>query len=484
MQKLETSNMKKIISKNIIWISIILTLLLIGSYFAYDAFWLPTTETSDAPSIQTAVARLGDMTIFTSGAGEIIPATRLELGFQESGTLIELHVNVGSEVKAGQVIARLQTNNSEASIASSIASAELSVLTAEQNLDQLYASWELTAALALQDIAVAENNVEIAQIALNRSKLTANQLTIDTEYADLILARNSLENAQKNFDRYADKPEDNLDRANAQTKLSTAQYNYDVAIANYNAAVGTADELDILLAEADLGVAQANLATAQQSWEEVKDAPNANEVSLAKAQLTNAEAQLALALEKQVFIDLVAPIGGTILSIDASVGENVSSGAIITLADLQQPLLEIFVDETDLDKVAVGYEAEIIFDALPNELYSGHVIEVNPSLVTISNVNTVNALVELDDFSKPQTLPVGLNASVEIIGGRAIEAVIIPVEALRELSPDEYAVFVMENGEPKLRVVTVGLVDFTSAEILTGLEPGDIITTGIVETNN
>lgn len=471
-------------SKNMIWISIILTLLLIGSYIAYDAFWLPTTETSDAPSIQTAVARQGDMTIFTSGAGEITPATRLELGFQESGTLIELLVNVGSEVKAGQVIARLQTNNSEASIASSIASAELSVLTAEQNLDQLYASWELTAALALQDIAVAENNVEITQIALNRSKLTANQLTIDTEYADLILARNSLENAQKNFERYADKPEDNLDRANAQTKLSTAQYNYDVAIANYNAAVGTADELDILLAEADLGVARANLDVAQQSWEEVKDAPNANEVSLAKAQLTHAEAQLALALEKQIFIDLVAPIGGTILSIDASVGENVSSGAIITLADLQQPLLEIFVDETDLDKVAVGYEAEIIFDALPNELYSGHVIEVNPSLVTISNVNTVNALVELDDFSKPQTLPVGLNASVEIIGGRAIEAVIIPVEALRELSPDEYAVFVMENGEPKLRVVTVGLVDFTSAEILTGLEPGDIITTGIVETNN
>ncbi len=471
-------------SKNMIWISIILTLLLIGSYIAYDAFWLPTTETSDAPSIQTAVARQGDMTIFTSGAGEITPATRLELGFQESGTLIELLVNVGSEVKAGQVIARLQTNNSEASIASSIASAELSVLTAEQNLDQLYASWELTAALALQDIAVAENNVEITQIALNRSKLTANQLTIDTEYADLILARNSLENAQKNFERYADKPEDNLDRANAQTKLSTAQYNYDVAIANYNAAVGTADELDILLAEADLGVARANLAAAQQAWEEVKDAPNANEVSLAKAQLTHAEAQLALALEKQIFIDLVAPIGGTILSIDASVGENVSSGAIITLADLQQPLLEIFVDETDLDKVAVGYEAEIIFDALPNELYSGHVIEVNPSLVTISNVNTVNALVELDDFSKPQTLPVGLNASVEIIGGRAIEAVIIPVEALRELSPDEYAVFVMENGEPKLRVVTVGLVDFTSAEILTGLEPGDIITTGIVETNN
>ena len=476
--------MIKILPKKIIWMPIIFTLILIGSYFTYANFWKPATETSDSPSVQTAIARLGDMTIFTSGAGVIVPTIEMELGFQESGTLTALQVNVGSEVITGQVIATLQTNNSEASIASSIASAELSVLTAKQNLEQLYTSWELTAALALQDIAVAENNVEIAQIALNRSTLTANQLTIDTEYADLILAKNSLENAQKNFERYADKPEDNLDRANAQTKLSTAQYSYDVAIANYNAAIGTADDLDIMIAEADLGVAQANLAAAQQSWEQVKDAPNANEVSLAEAQLNNAKAQLVLALEKYVSIDLIAPMDGTILSINGTVGENVNAGSIITLANLENPLLEIYLDETDLDKVAVGFEAEVVFDALPNEIYFGHVIEVNPSLVTISNVDTVNALVELDNFSKPQTLPVGLNASVEIIGGRATEAVLIPVEALRELSPDEYAVFVLEDGEPKLRVVSVGLVDFTSAEILSGLNPGDIITTGIVETND
>jgi hypothetical protein len=41
---------------------------------------------------------------------------------------------------------------------------------------------------------------------------------------------------------------------------------------------------------------------------------------------------------------------------------------------------------------------------------------------------------------------------------------------------------VVQDGEPKLRVVTVGLMDFTSAEILTGLQPGEIVTTGIVET--
>ena len=61
-------------------------------------------------------------------------------------------------------------------------------------------------------------------------------------------------------------------------------------------------------------------------------------------------------------------------------------------------------------------------------------------------------------------------------------AVLVPVEALREIGMDEYAVFVMEDGEPRLRVVTVGIMDYTSAEITSGLEAGEVVTTGIVET--
>ena len=102
-----------------------------------------------------------------------------------------------------------------------------------------------------------------------------------------------------------------------------------------------------------------------------------------------------------------------------------------------------------------------------------------------SGVTAVRAMVQLDmdSFAKPQTLPVGMNATVEVIGGQAENAVLVPVEALRELSPGQYAVFVMEDGEPTLRIVEVGLMDFTFAEILSGVEAGEIITTGIVETN-
>jgi multidrug efflux pump subunit AcrA (membrane-fusion protein) len=113
------------------------------------------------------------------------------------------------------------------------------------------------------------------------------------------------------------------------------------------------------------------------------------------------------------------------------------------------------------------------------------VVQVDPQLVNSGGVTAVRALLLLDtdSFAKPQTLPVGMNAIVDIIGGRAENAVLVPVEALRELSPGEFSVFVMEDGEPKLRFVEVGLMDFSFAEIISGLEAGETVTTGIVATN-
>ena len=56
------------------------------------------------------------------------------------------------------------------------------------------------------------------------------------------------------------------------------------------------------------------------------------------------------------------------------------------------------------------------------------------------------------------------------------------VEALRQLDEGEYAVFVIVDGQPRLQQVEVGLQDYTYAEIKSGLEQGDVVTTGIVET--
>jgi multidrug efflux pump subunit AcrA (membrane-fusion protein) len=144
-------------------------------------------------------------------------------------------------------------------------------------------------------------------------------------------------------------------------------------------------------------------------------------------------------------------------------------------------MLELFIDQTDLDKIGVGYEVEVVFDALPDELFTGQITQIDPQLFTSGGVAYVRAIVTLN-YNKPQTLPIGLNATVDVIGGRATNTLLVPVEAVREISPGEYALFVMVDGEPQLRFVEVGLMDFSFAQILSGIEEGDVVTTGLVET--
>ncbi len=479
--------MKNFLPKKKIWwvvIVIVLISLGIGGYFAYQNFWAPTPEIAEEETLQTSVARRGSLTIYASAAGVVIANKEISLGFDESGTVDEILVSTGEKVKAGQVLARLQTENTEESIAVAISNAEIAVINAQDALDDIYDSWDKDVALAMQTVANAQQAVEDAEVALNRASLTASQATIDTEYADLLIARQSLEKAQENFEEVQHRPTDNLERAQRLSALSSAQQSYDTAAANYNASLSTADETEVAIAQADLALAKAELAEAQHAYERIKDAPDPEEITLAEANLENAELQLDLAKEEQVYVDLVAPFDGTILEIDAIVGGTVGSSAIIVLADLSIPLLEIYLDESDLDKIAVGNSAEVVFDALPEQTFTGTVVEVEPSLQSVSNVSTVVARVELDaeSLGDNENLVVGLNANVDVIAGEAENAILIPVEALREIDTDQYAVFVIENNQPRLRIVEVALQDYTTAAITSGLDVGDVVSTGLVET--
>jgi HlyD family secretion protein len=197
--------------------------------------------------------------------------------------------------------------------------------------------------------------------------------------------------------------------------------------------------------------------------------------------------QAKLDLESaQVDLDgtkIISPINGTVMSIDMSIGDTVGTTAVITVADLSQQYLEVFLDESDWTNVQVGYKTEVIFDILPDSTFTGEVIQVDPGLYTENNSSVVRTVVKLTDEDEGRfDLPLGTSAAVDIIGGEANDAILIPIEALHETTPGSYAVFVMKNGEPRLQTVEIGIQDLTYVEITSGLEQGDVITTGIAET--
>lgn len=489
-------------------------------------------QTSDAtPALQTATVRRGTLTLSATGAGSVIPAAETHLSFGSSGTVAELLVQVGDKVQAGDVLARLDDSNARQAVTQAelqvaqaqlavdaavvsrtvrlaelaVSRAEITLQEAQKSLDDVL-NWTadpdaVALAQAKLDAAKASYTAAQGQDASKRSSITSAEISLRQ-------AQDSLAGAQENYNNAFDSARDwerNIDgvRESAAAALQRAQDNLTIAQANY-------DSARLNLNYASSINAQTNVLSAEQALSDAQTPPTETEIEAARVTLQNAaialtEAQInlekaqdnrsaQLSLEQaqlnlnaaQATLEqttLTAPTAGTVTAIAAAVGET-GGNDFITLADLDQPLLEVYLDETDMGMAVTGNEVDVVFDALPDQTFVGHIIQVNPQLVNNNGLTTVQVTVQLnaDSFAKPQNLPVGLNATAEVVGGRAEQALLVPVEALRELSAGQYAVFVMENGAPKLHTVQVGLMDFTSAEILSGLQAGDIVTTGIVET--
>jgi HlyD family secretion protein len=129
----------------------------------------------------------------------------------------------------------------------------------------------------------------------------------------------------------------------------------------------------------------------------------------------------------------------------------------------------------------LNYAVTITFDALPDKTFTGKVTQIEPALVSQSGVSYVRGTVTIDESFIPTVskLPSGMTASVEVISGQANNTPLVPVEALREISAGNYAVFVVGADEQlKLTPIKVGLMDLTSAQVLSGLKAGDVVSTG------
>jgi len=445
-----------------------------GGFAYYQVIYLPS-QTQDEPEIQTSVVRRGDLVFYASGSGTLITINKIELGFGANGPVAELNVQVGDEVKAGDVLA-VQGDREE--LETAVTTDQLSVMNAQKVLEDLYENASLVAAQAQLDLANAKDELHTTEYTwtVQQEGNRASEATLDAAKAELKMAKEALDRSKQKLDKDPDNASLQLNYANAQKK-------YDSALRNWNWYTGHPTEIQQAQLDAEVALAEAKVAEAERAYERVKDGPDPDEVATTELQIANAEAALAVSqrnLEESV---IVAPMDGTILAVTAEVGENVS-GSFITLADLSQLYMEIFLDETDMDKIDLDYEVEVIFDALPDRVFTGRVVQMDPSLYTSGQISTVKGLVKLDETATAtiDKLLLGMNAAVDVIGGRAEGVALVPVEALRELSPGEYAVFVMEDGELKLRPVEVGLMDFTFAEIKSGLEIGEVVTTGIVET--
>jgi multidrug efflux pump subunit AcrA (membrane-fusion protein) len=296
-----------------------------------------------------------------------------------------------------------------------------------------------------------------------------------------------LQKALKDAQDYLTRAKSNLGSAQAAYETDYLPANFTVKsidntthrIVKYVAAPSDAEIL-----EARAAYAAALAAVDEKAWlynaltggEVPENATGSGLGELESARLAVETAQYSLDGTK-----ITAPIDGTVMSVDIGVGDNAGTSTVMTVADLTHPTLEVFLDASDWANVKVGYKTEVIFDMLPDNTYTGEVVQVDPGLYTESNSSVVRAIVTLEDAGKTFNVPLGASASVDVIAGEARNAVLVPIEALHQAG-DQYTVFVVENGELKLRVVQVGIQDLLYAEVTSGLQAGEVVSTGITET--
>ncbi len=460
----------------------ILVVISVGGFAYYNSAQSASQDAGE-PEIQTATVRQGDLVVLASGTGTLVANGDMGLGFGTSGIIEEILIQVGDEVTEGDVLA-VQGNRED--LDSSVASAKLAVLNAQEALDEIYKNADAVTAQASLDLANAQDEMKSAEytIMVQQEGNRASEAMLDAAKAELTLAKAALGKAQSDYSKTSGSASEDAGKASALKNLANAQLRYDSAVRNWNWYTGSPSEIEQAQLEGDVALTEARVAEAERAFELVADGPNLKEIEKAELQLANASANLAVAERNLDESVIIAPFDGTILFIKSNVGDKVSI-PFITIVNLSQRYLEVFIDETDLDMIDKDYGVEVVFDALPDMVFEGIVVQVDPSLYSTGNVSTVRGLVELfeTDAYDNSNLLIGMNAAVDVIAGKAVDTLLVPVEALRELSPDEYAVFVMGgDGELTLRPVEVGLGDISFVEILSGLEPGDVVTTGIVET--
>ena len=198
---------------------------------------------------------------------------------------------------------------------------------------------------------------------------------------------------------------------------------------------------------------------------------------------------------------LYAPLSGRVIALNAEEGEVVVSGTmnnpasiIATIADLSEILAEVDVDENEIVDIAVGQEAEVIVDALPDEPYRGTVVEIGSSGFSNArqpDVTFFKVKVLLQDAD--ERLRAGMSSRAEVAVASRDEALVIPIQAVVYRAAEEaeedateatqqddeiQVVFVMQDDKAVQTPVTLGLADTTHVEIVEGLEIGDSVVTG------
>lgn len=220
----------------------------------------------------------------------------------------------------------------------------------------------------------------------------------------------------------------------ARLDSTTAKNDFDQTTADYAVAKVTVEQRDKELKR------QESLFEKELAAENlVDDARLAYEQ--ANAQLVRAKAALSTAQERLQDTEIHSPIHGVVLTRPVEVGQIISSGTttvtggslLCTIANMSKVYVVADVDETDIGKVEIGMPASINADAFPGMSLEGQVLRIAPLAKVQQNVTMFEVTTLVDNTQG--LLKSGMNATVQVVMARAVDALLIPAKAVTMKPP-------------------------------------------------
>src|SRR6185437_15181059 len=199
----------------------------------------------------------------------------------------------------------------------------------------------------------------------------------------------------------------------------------------------------------------------------------------AAANLANAQAAYSSALDTLQKENVRAPFAGTVYSVSTRTSDFVQGGSqLLQMADLKQIQVHAYFDEPEIGKLAVGQSVTIVWAALPNRVWHGHVVRTPSTIITYGTRNVGEALVSVDDAD--ETLLPNTNVTITVVLNDMKNVLLIPREALRIDDTGDY-VYGLDNGHLKRIPVKIGALNLTKVQIAFGLHPGDLVVLSAVD---
>lgn len=430
------------------------------TWLSYQTFGTQAIQkrTAEEEGLEKFVVKRDAIAATVSATGSIAPESEVTLTFELGGKLKEVFVEKGQMVKAGDPLARLETD----SLGLQVAQAQATVALNEAKLQQTMKKADV------EDITAAEAELASAKANYEKVKAGPTEDELIVARADMEKAAIAVQKAQAEYDQVAWIP--GVSALPQAAALQQASIDYERAKANYQ-------QIAQPPTESDLKSAWAQVVQAQTKLDKLRKNPDSEEIAIAQAQVDQAQAQLEEAQLKLEKAAITAPFDGVVASLGAKVGEMVSSGTpMVVLVDISDFHIDVEIDEVDISQIAEGQEALITLDALPGIEIAGRVEAIAPTASSaeggvVSYVVTV-AIEPTDAHLRP-----GMSANITITTARKDDALIVPnryIQIDRE-SGKMYVERLEEDGLTSRVEIETGMRDEFSSEVVAGLEEGDTV---------